>query len=73
MDMEPMRSRRQSADVSPDGHGALRTGLGHDEVPADRGVRTAALDTHRGDCRAKLAALLEALIRGVHRTPVSGE
>ena len=69
VDVEPMRPRLQSCDVSSNGHWALGTRLGHDKVPADRGVPTAPRDTHGGDRRPELAALVEAFLLRVRRPP----
>ena len=69
VDVESMRPRLQSRDVSSNGHWALRTSLGHDKVPADRGVLTAPRDTHGGDRRPELAALVEAFLLWVRRPP----
>ena len=69
VDVEPMRSRCQSSDLSRYGHWALRTGLGHDKVPADRRVLAAAHDTHGGDRGPELAAFVEALLVRARRPP----
>ena len=63
VDVESMRPRLQSRDVSSNGHWALRTSLGHDKVPTDLGVLAAAHDTHGGDRSPELAALIEAFLR----------